>query len=175
MELDDDAPEIWREVPHMGGQFIASSRGRVAKITGHASGAGYVSVTVPSRVLLNAEVGFGTPNNSKSGHRMYAHHMVALAFHGDPPEGKTQINHKDTNKSNNRPNNIEWSDQCDNMQHAWDAGERKTILRKYTEEQYREVRRLYAAGGVTYGQIAKQLGLTWGGVKHIIADSRRFR
>jgi hypothetical protein len=49
------------------------------------------------------------------------HRLVALAFHENTdPLNKTQVHHKDTNKRNNRANNLEWITQSDNQIEALD-------------------------------------------------------
>ena len=52
----------------------------------------------------------------------YVHRLVAEAF----VEGQTpftpDINHKDSNKSNNHKDNLEWSTRSQNILHAIDAG-----------------------------------------------------
>lgn len=156
----------------MDGQFIASSDGRIAKIVGCESN-GYIEVSVPARIKVGNKL-LGSRTNSKHGHRVYGHHLVALAFLGDPPEGKEQINHKDLIKSNNRPNNLEWSDQVDNLQHAWDMKARKKQLQKYTEQQYREARKLYKSG-MTIKDVAEKIGMTHGGCEYAIKYSRSYR
>jgi len=47
--------------------------------------------------------------------KMYAHRMVALAWLGDPPDGKTMVCHSDGNPRNNHASNLYWGDQFDNM------------------------------------------------------------
>jgi hypothetical protein len=54
---------------------------------------------------------FGKPN-SKTGYLENAsvriHRIVATAFHGEAPTKEHVIDHIDTNKQNNRPNNLRW-------------------------------------------------------------------
>ncbi len=46
----------------------------------------------------------------------YAHIIVAYAFHGAPPTpDKKYVDHKDTNKCNNRPENLEWVTWLENL------------------------------------------------------------
>lgn len=48
------------------------------------------------------------------------HHFVALAFHGYPDHAlsKPEVNHKDGNKHNNLPSNLEWTNHSENCIHA---------------------------------------------------------
>ena len=46
------------------------------------------------------------------------HRLVCLAFHGEPPEGKTEVNHIDFDTTNNRPDNLEWCSGEENRLHS---------------------------------------------------------
>ncbi len=45
------------------------------------------------------------------------HKLVAAAYMGPAPEGK-EVNHKDGDKQNNRPGNLEYVSRSENMRHA---------------------------------------------------------
>jgi hypothetical protein len=44
--------------------------------------------------------------------------LVCLAFHGEPPEGKPYCLHLDEDGRNNRPDNLMWGSQRDNLNAA---------------------------------------------------------
>lgn len=56
----------------------------------------------------------------KKGQRMerLVHRLICEAFHGAPPVGKYCVNHIDCDKTNNRPENLEWCSYEGNMLHA---------------------------------------------------------
>lgn len=60
---------------------------------------------------------FGTPDN-KNGYMYIAsvrvHRIVATAFHGDPPTPQHVVDHIDTNRRNNRPENLRWLTRLEN-------------------------------------------------------------
>lgn len=58
-----------------------------------------------------------------NGKRKYIrkHILIARAYIPNP-YNKPQVNHKDGDKLNCRPDNLEWATQCENIQHAYDIG-----------------------------------------------------
>ena len=71
------------------------------------------------------------------------HRLVAEAFHGPPPAGKPLVLHKDGDRRNNRPSNLYWGDQKDNMR---DARKHHQHKHKLTLRQVERVRHLRANG-----------------------------
>ena len=61
---------------------------------------------------------FGKPNK-KTGYLEIAsvrvHRIVATAFHGEPPTKQHVVDHIDTNKHNNRPDNLRWVTRLENV------------------------------------------------------------
>ncbi len=61
---------------------------------------------------------FGKPN-VKSGYMEIAgesvHRIVAFAFHGNPPSKEFVVDHIDTNRRNNRPENLRWLTRLENV------------------------------------------------------------
>lgn len=61
---------------------------------------------------------FGKPNN-KTGYMEIAsvriHRLIAFAFHGEPPTEEHVVDHIDTNKHNNRPENLRWVTRLENV------------------------------------------------------------
>ena len=43
------------------------------------------------------------------------HRIVATAFHGKPPTEEYVVDHIDTNKQNNRPDNLRWVTRFENV------------------------------------------------------------
>ncbi len=61
---------------------------------------------------------FGKPND-KTGYMEIAsiriHRIVTSAFHGEPPTKEHVVDHIDTNKRNNRPENLRWVTRLENV------------------------------------------------------------
>lgn len=90
------------------------------------------------------------------------HRLVALAFLGEPT-GK-QINHKDGDKANNRPDNLEWCEAKHNLDHALrtrlrinPSGERNGSS-KLTAKQVRFIRA--KQGTISQNLLAKRFGVS---------------
>ena len=91
------------------------------------------------------------------------HQLVGQAFL-ENPEGYTELNHKDEDKSNNRVDNLEWLDRHEQLKHAYKLGlkEKVKARRKLTDEQVREIRTTYKCQSTEYGTVAlaKKYGVT---------------
>jgi len=117
-ELNSPGPvvEEWRPVPTFP-HIEASSLGRIRYVgperrkmkTGHVfpqhnDKGGYLTVGVP---LLDS-----SPLRRKT---MRVHRLVALAFHGLPPEWAELVEHRDDCKTNNTADNLFWSTNRANL------------------------------------------------------------
>lgn len=49
------------------------------------------------------------------------HRLVAMAFI-DNPEAKSEVNHINGVKTDNKACNLEWATRAENIRHAWDSG-----------------------------------------------------
>ena len=147
--------EDWRPVPGYENYYEVSSEARVRRIGGR--------VLKPWRHrdgYLN--VGLSTP---ALGLKIYfLHRVVALAFLGPSPVGYT-VNHKDGNKLNNLPDNLEYMTLADNIRHSLRNGIPDknyahgvaVASAKLTDEKVREIRRL-SDDGVRSRIIAREFG-----------------
>jgi len=96
------------------------------------------------------------------------HRLVAAAFLGERPKGFT-INHKDGNKLNSAPGNLEYVTMQANRRHAienglWGIGERNGRA-KLTEDDVRQIRMLF--GKMPQHKIGKMFGVKRRAVRSI--------
>lgn len=104
------------------------------------------------------------------------HRLVAEAFIPNP-NYYPQINHIDGKKGNNRADNLEWCSPKQNTQHAIKTGLRnyngdKNPFSRLTEDQVREIRKLYAEGNYTYKQLGEMFNIHFSTVGYIIQRIR---
>lgn len=99
------------------------------------------------------------------------HKLVAEAFLGPRPP-QHDINHKDGNKLNNCVDNLEYMWPDDNLKHLIENrlhchGETHGSA-KLTEEDVKEIRRLYYSGQYTQRELAEKYGITLGTINPMI-------
>ncbi len=75
---------------------------------------------------------FGNPNKQRGYMNISSepvHRIVATAFHGNAPTDKHIVDHIDTNRRNNRPENLRWITRLDNL--LLNPITRKRIIHSY--------------------------------------------
>ena len=104
------------------------------------------------------------------------HRLLAEAFLPRSPE-RTQVNHRNGIKTDNRLENLEWATPSENIQHAVRLGLFKgapEVRRgeaayhvKLSEEKVRRIRAMRAEGQV-WRVIAEEMGMSIPGVWHVV-------
>ncbi len=151
--------EIWRSINDFNGRYIISNHGNIKCLK---SGSEY---QIKAR-LDRAE--YLTVRLSKNGQTStrYIHRLVATAFVPNHMN-KPYINHRNGNKLDNRPKNLEWVTHAENIQHAHDLGliprptERK-VIDTCTNKVYQSIK-----------EASKQTGLPYPTVKGYLKGTRR--
>lgn len=113
--------EMWRIVPSKKG-VIASSFGRVmlpARVAGMPNGGVRKYIPKPvygstARARKNSRHSYKKIQSSRLG-PMKVHRLVCEAFHGPEPADKPIVIHIDENSHNNRPENLRWGTQKENL------------------------------------------------------------
>ncbi len=166
--------EGWRPIPGAEGFYSVSDFGRVRSESQAEKKIGrrYGRVLRPSRgrkgyLLFRLCV----PGQKQK--QVRVHRAVLLAFVGPCPEGM-QANHKDGDKTNNRPGNLEYVTCKENIRHCWVNGRHTTEhakgeannLAKLTEEKVRKIRAMHPVKSL--GQLAAEYGVTKQAIWHVV-------
>ena len=111
------AQEYWKPIPGFP-DYAASNLGRIMRTTPRKG-------AVARRILKQRRARNGYLNLTIRNAGRYvhgcAHKLIALAFIGPCPNGK-QVNHRDGNKENNQPDNLQYITHLENMRHAVATG-----------------------------------------------------
>ena len=174
MAEQDPTAERWLPVVGYEGLYEVSSFGRVrsldgAKANGHPRHGKVISTPL--------SMGYPCFNLCREGSQVQVrvHRIVAEAFLGPSPDGSETVNHKNFDRTDNRPENLEWLSHGDNMRHAHATG-RCAANRVYTSgedyrrlapETVREIRRMYSAG-FRITQLAHRFGISRPHVSRIV-------
>lgn len=165
--------ETWRPIPGTDGLYSASSGGRVrSEPLAGAKGRRRGRVLTPRvdrkgylvfRVCLQAGVQWTTR----------VHQVIAAAFIGPRLDGM-QVNHKDGDKKNNRPENLEYVTCGENIRHCWNNGLHGVAhcqgeannKAKLTADDVRAIRAIHPAKSLM--ELSQMFGVTKQAVWHIV-------
>ena len=133
--------EIWKAVPGWEGYYEVSNLGHVRSLRRQVRirrRSGISTVWYQSVLLKPGGKRYLRVALAKNGRVFHesVHVLVAVAFKGPRPKGKT-VNHEDGNKLNNRASNLEWKTHQEQVDHAkslglWPIGDR-SAWRKHPE------------------------------------------
>ena len=110
--------EVWKSIEGYEGYYEVSNLGRVRSLKRK----GYKNGTLKQG---SSHTQYWVVVLCKDGKRItkLVHRLVAKAFIPNP-DNKPQVNHIDSNRKNNRVDNLEWVTPKENSQHAYDSGSR---------------------------------------------------
>ncbi|WP_167859312.1 NUMOD4 domain-containing protein [Paenibacillus cymbidii] len=132
-EINED--EVWKAVVGYEGYYEVSSNGRVRsldRVIKRVQAGKVVAVPLKGKMLSLREDkdGYLTVNFSNGGIKTTnnrVHRLVALAFIPNP-DNKSEVNHINGKKNDNKVVNLCWSTSYENITHSWDKGLRRTKL-----------------------------------------------
>lgn len=113
--------EIWKNIEGYEGLYQVSNLGNIKSLKKHRyNGINYYIQNEKLLKLQNDKNGYKVINLYKNKHikNFKVHRLVAQAFIPNI-EKKSEINHIDGNKQNNRIDNLEWCTETENMKHAF--------------------------------------------------------
>lgn len=160
--------EVWKDIPGYEGKYQVSTQGNI-----------YSSRYNRYRKLRQDRHGYVFVALNKEGgqHFFLVHRLVAGAFIPNP-DGKTEVNHIDGDKKNNRIENLEWVTHDENVQHSFEIGlrnkkeikEPKQSSSKLTKELAQQIRCEYKRNvrGRGYKALAKKYHVSTPSIKDVV-------
>lgn len=175
--MDNKTDEKWLPVPSKPG-IMASSWGRVLLPSRKAKMPhGGERTYIPKPTYGNK-----TKASKKASHLYYGmyalhfgnlkiHRLVCEAFHGEPPEGKSVVIHKDDNALNNKPENLKWGTQKENLNMPGFKAFSSKKSTKINHEMAESIRKRHASGE-NAKDLAEEFKVTFQTIHAVISRSR---
>jgi len=114
--------------------YFACENGRIFSKVGTRIGR-YLNISLSNRGYAQVIL-----CGNKTEKRFSVHRLIAMAYIPNP-ENKPQVNHIDGVKINNKPENLEWCTQSENMRHAYRTGLQKpSDIQKSAVSKYMKTR-----------------------------------
>ena len=107
-------------------------------------------------------------NSGRKKNNIFVHRLVAKTFIPNP-ENKSQVNHINGIKNDNRVENLEWVTPQENMIHAYETGLNRG-LKKTTEYQRLKIVEMFT-NGISKEKISKELNTGTTTVSRILSES----
>lgn len=161
--IQEDLPgESWKDVVFEGFSMKASNLGRLQTIYGHktfgsASADKYMSFNLPNR-------------KSRRIHR-----VICTAFHGLPPTQYHVVNHKDENRQNNKPENLEWVTQQENTIHSLHSRAYTPAHNRRSIAQYSKDKATLLNTFSCVSDASKHTGIDRSGIQQYLSEKYGFK
>ena len=165
--------EIWKDIKGYEGLYQVSNFGRVKSLDKTIKTKRYTRLMKGKMFKVRLDCrGYPVTELVKNGFRktFKIHRLVALNFIPINQPEKLTVNHIDSNKKNNKPENLEWCTLEQNMKHAY---ENKLKFRKYSDETIKEIRDLYKNTSLTQKEIGNIYGINKSYIGSIVRNQRR--
>lgn len=101
--------EVWKDIKDYEGLYQVSTYGNIRNCRKNKNNVLYKSL----RTYYGVKLSKNNIKEFKSIHRLVAETFI------QNPENKTEVNHKDGNKLNNKVDNLEWCNHSENQLHAY--------------------------------------------------------
>ena len=164
--------EIWKNVVGYEGLYEVSNLGKVRSLKRpHIGRIRKPQFTQDGYYKLNL-----SKHNKRTNYLISR--IVATAFIPNPLN-KSEINHKDCDKTNNRESNLEWHTHLENMRHAGRNGRLNTPRdatsygetkpgAKLNWDDVLEIRALYPTGAYTYAALGRIFNVHYLNIRNIV-------
>lgn len=173
--MSEEVAEEWR--PVLEGRYEASSLGRIRRAIPYGKRPCGIMKVKQWGDYLGIKLSLGHKN------RRYfsVHTLVALAFHGPPPQPGMEVNHIDANKLNNAASNLEWVTKAEQQAHASRLGlypyGPANSQAKLSTEAVIEIRRRWKTGRYwgLIRELAKEYGVSATAISKVIRGENHRR
>ena len=148
MTIEQALPEeTWRPVVGYEDLYSVSSLGHVRRDQPYHRRAGHIYLKATLRTLRGRAAYLQVVLSKGDIRKVHTvHRLVVEAFLGPSPTGKSQVNHRNGIKNDNRVENLEWVSAKENVVHAYATGlsagraGEQNPLAKLTESDVRAIR-----------------------------------
>lgn len=155
-----------KPIPGYQGRYAAGDDGRIYSLHTHGPMVGFRDKDGYASVSLRR-----VRDRNVHPKRFQVHRLVAIAFHGDAPDGKCEVRHLNGERNDNRPCNLAWGTKAENgadtRRHGSQRGERNGRSR-VTSQTASDVRFEYSIGHITQAELARRYNCSTSIVSNIV-------